>query len=684
MPRMVFRSLLPRRWARWGPSLNDMCGICGAIGEARGELAEPRVRCMLAGMVHRGPDDEGLLTKPGAVLGMRRLSIIDLAGGHQPVFNEDGTVGVVFNGEIYNFSHLRASLESRGHRFRTRSDTEVIVHAYEEWGERCLTHLRGMFALALWDGRAGSGQGGSRVLLARDRLGIKPLYYAAADGALLFASEVRSLLASGAVARRLARESIEAYLLFGSVAEPMTLVQGVFSLPPGHALMVSCRDAQKSKPAAYWDLAEAACELRKSDLPQTLPAAAQAVRPLLEEAVRSHLVADVPLGLFLSSGLDSTALVALASREHSGLHTFTIVFPEQEFSEAEIARRTAERFGTEHRELMVTGEQMLERLPQAIGALDQPSMDGINTYFVSWAARQAGLKVALSGLGGDEVFGGYPTFRLTPRVAAVAALARLFPATLRRTMSEALLAVGRNGRASARTDALRKLGAIWSGPDSLPHPYFFTRLLFTAQQIQFLSTRRKAVAPSLWSAWLEQAAAGARELGGDAGVSSLEMRAYMVNTLLRDTDSTSMRHSLEVRVPLLDHPLVEFVTALPDRARQGRGLSKALLVEALGSLVPREVVEQPKRTFTFPWRRWLRGPLGLEVAMRLGAITPSLAEVLDREEVHSVWRSFLMGRAGWARPWSLFVLNEWVRCHLDQKSAPVEQQHPVAALAPGA
>src|SRR3990170_2804954 len=549
-----------------------MCGICGVIGETRGEVAGSRVRSMLAGLVHRGPDDEGVLAKPGAVLGMRRLSIIDLAGGHQPVFNEDGTVGVVFNGEIYNFPHLRASLESRGHRFRTHSDTEVLVHAYEEWGERCLTHLRGMFAFALWDGRAGSGPGESRVLLARDRLGIKPLYYAEADGALLFASEVRALLASGAVARRLARESIEAYLLFGSVVEPMTLVQGVFSLPPGHALMVSCRDAQKRKVAAYWDLAEAARGLRKSDLPKTLPEAAKAARPLLEEAVRSHLVSDVPLGLFLSSGIDSTALAALASRERSGLHTFTIVFPEQEFSEAEIARRTAERFATEHRELMVSGEQMLAQLPQAVGALDQPSMDGINTYFVSWAARQAGLKVALSGLGGDELFGGYTTFRWLPRVAALAALARCLPAGPRRAMSEALVAVGRNGRRSARTDALRKFAAIWSGPGSLPHPYFFTRLLFTAQQLRHLLSGRKTGAPSLWHAWLEQAAGGARELGGDAAVSLLEMRTYMVNTLLRDTDAMSMFHSLEVRVPLLDHPLVEFVTALPGPARRGHGL----------------------------------------------------------------------------------------------------------------
>jgi asparagine synthase (glutamine-hydrolysing) len=638
---------------------------------------------MLAGMVHRGPDDEGILAKPGAVLGMRRLSIIDLAGGHQPQYNEDGTVGIVFNGEIYNFSQLRSSLEARGHRFRTNSDTEVIVHAYEEWGERCLSHLRGMFAFALWDGRDASGRGESRVLLARDRLGIKPLYYAASGAALLFASEVRALLAAGSVPRRLARESIEAFLLFGSVAEPMTLIHGVSSLPPGHALMVSCRQPRESKPAAYWDLAQAAQALRKGDLPRTLPEAAQAARPLLEDAVRSHLMADVPLGFFLSSGLDSTALVALASRERSGLHTFTVVFPEQEFSEAAIARRTAERFATEHRELMVSAEQMLAQLPQAVGALDQPSMDGINTYFVSWAARQAGLKVALSGLGGDEVFGGYPTFRLTPRVAALAALARCLPEPLRRAMSEGLVALGRNGRGSARTDALRKFGAIWSAPGSLPHPYFFTRLLFTAQQLHHLLSGRETGAPSPWRAWLEQAAAGARQLGGDAGVSSLEMRAYMLNVLLRDTDSMSMRHSLEVRVPLLDHPLVEFVTALPDRARRRPGLPKALLAEALGELVPPEVVEQPKRTFTFPWRRWLRGPLGLQVAMRLGGITPSLAEVLDREEVHSVWRSFLMGRTGWARPWSLFVLNEWVRCHVDENAASVEQESSLAVAAQG-
>ena len=237
-----------------------MCGICGIVGSGNDDLAESRVREMTRRIEHRGPDEEGLLVRRRAVLGMRRLSIIDLGGGSQPVFNEDGAIGVVFNGEIYNFPDLRVELESCGHRFRTHSDTEVIVHAYEEWGERCLEHLRGMFAFALWDGRGAhrDGQAVGRILLARDRLGIKPLYYAAAEGTLLFASEVRALLASGAIPRKVARESVEAYLLFGSVVEPMTLVEGVFSLPPGHSLFVACDFPLAAKPAPYWDLVDSA------------------------------------------------------------------------------------------------------------------------------------------------------------------------------------------------------------------------------------------------------------------------------------------------------------------------------------------------------------------------------------------------------------------------------------------
>ncbi len=669
-----------------------MCGICGAVGIGDAERSEAVVRRMMAGLVHRGPDEEGLLAKQSATLGMRRLSIIDLTGGHQPIYNENGDIGVVFNGEIYNFPQLAAELEPR-HRFLTRSDTEVIVHAYEEWGERCLDHLRGMFAFALWDGRQQvSGAHGrnttskGRVFLARDRLGIKPLYYAVLDGTLLFASEVRALLASGAIARRLAPESVEAYLLFGSVVEPATVIEGVFSLPPGHSLVVACDNAGAAEPRPYWDFgAQGQPSATTPGMPRDLPSAARAVRPLLEEAVRCHLLADVPLGLFLSSGLDSTAIAALAARERSGLHTFTIVFSEREYSEASLARETASRLGCEHRELLVSSEQMQTQLSEAIGALDQPSMDGINSFFVSWAARQVGLKVAISGLGGDEVFGGYPTFRLTPRVARVAALAARIPSTWRRASINTWMRMGR-GDPAALSDRARKALALWQDPSALPHPYFFTRMLFTPGQVNrfflsHISVRDRgnhvASAGLSWRSWLAQVTAQAEGFRGDSSVSWLEMRTYMVDTLLRDTDTMSMHHSLEVRVPLLDHPLLEFVVGLPDAAKRKRGISKALLIAALGDLLPSKIVNQPKRTFTFPWQRWLHGPLGSQVASRLENLTPSLATLLDEQVVGSIWRSFLAGHTGWARPWSLFVLDDWVRRHVDQAES-VLQERPVA------
>jgi asparagine synthase (glutamine-hydrolysing) len=642
---------------------------------------------MMAAIAHRGPDDEGLLLKPSAALGMRRLSIIDLAGGHQPIYNETGDVAVVFNGEIYNFHALAAELESR-HSFRTRSDTEVIVHAYEEWGPSFLDHLRGMFALAVWDGRgaghspSGSRTSAGRILLARDRLGIKPLYYTKVDGTLLFASEVRALLASGIVSRRLSRESVEAYLLFGSVVEPETLLEGVFSLPPGYLLDIACAPHQEIKPRLYWHFADSEKAESREGKPQDLASAGRAVRPLLEEAVRSHLLADVPLGLFLSSGLDSTAIAALAARERSNLHTFTIVFPEQEFSEAPLARETASRLGCEHREFLVSSEQVQTQLADAVGALDQPSMDGINTYFVSWAARQVGLKVAISGLGGDEVFGGYPTFRSTPRIAAVAAIAAGIPFAFRRAVLAAVSGMT-GGKSGTISDGARKVLAVWRDPGAVPHPYFFARLLFTPEQVKLLLLPRSPVERAglgtSWRCWLDDAVRRAEAFRGDSRVSWLEMRAYMADTLLRDTDSMSMHHSLEVRVPLLDHVLVEFVASLPDSAKKKRGISKALLVEALGPLLPPTIVSQPKRTFTFPWQRWLRGPLGSHVAERLQNPTPSLCDVLDARTAFSIWNSFLAGRTGWARPWSLFTLDDWVRRHIDETESVFQGESPAAS-----
>lgn len=665
-----------------------MCGICGAINLDNPDDAMSLVRRMTPTMTHRGPDDEGFFKSGPVALGMRRLSIIDLAGGHQPIFNEDGTVAVILNGEIYNYRELRDQLWDRGHTFTTRSDSEVIAHAYEEWGADCVHHLQGMFAFAVLDQRyAGNGQAAT-LFLARDRLGIKPLYYYQENSSLgllleeweskflkseatatntggrrnsqfLFASEVRTLLASGAVPRRVSKSAVQSFLLFGSVSEPETLVEGVFSLPPGHRMKVRLgAELSVSRPESYWDAGRAAAQNGHS-MPDLKQAKIE-VRARLEASVRRHLIADVPVGVFLSGGIDSTALAALASREVSGVHTFTVAFPEGEFNEAAIARRTAHTFGTQHQELLLTGDDMLAELSDAVGALDQPSIDGINTYFVSSAARQVGLKVALSGLGGDEVFGGYSTFQRTPHFQRIKSIGGMVPDGLRAAMASVVTSDG-----FAPGDAARKIAALWNEPQSLPDAYFFSRTLFTPPQVGTLLRGGEAPANELlWWDWLSASAQQARTLDAFTAVSCMETQSYLVNTLLRDTDSMSMAHSLEVRVPFLDHELVEYVTRLPEALKLRKGTPKALLISSLADLLPKEVVNQEKRGFTFPWAQWLKGPLKKNIQNGLSEFSPALEQTLDIREVKDVWKNYLRGHTSWSRPWSLYVLNEWAKKNL--------------------
>ncbi len=633
------------------------------------------MRRMTSAMRHRGPDDDGYLANNRIALGMRRLSIIDLAGGHQPIFNETGTVGAVLNGEIYNFQGLRKQLEDRGHVFRTRSDSEVVAHSYEEWGAGCVERFEGMFALAIYDRRTGDQQEmGGTLFLARDRLGIKPLYFSTIknqeSGSIerfLFASEVRTLLASGAIPRQLSRTALESFLLFGSVSEPMTLVEGILSLPPGHRMTIDLRSGDPElKPEEYWIvMSQITSRIQASANGNGKGidtwAAAGKVRSLLEESVRKHLIADVPVGVFLSSGIDSTSLAALASREVPGVQTFTVAFPENEFSEAEMARRTAEKLGTTHQEVMLSGDEMLGRLPGALGALDQPSIDGINTYLVSWSARQAGLKVALSGLGGDEVFGGYSSFRRAAHYQRIAAIGTRVPRAIRSAVGAAL---GAAGAQMVSEDAARKIDGLWTMPEALPDPFYFARTLFTPTQVSGL-LNGAALEPGepLWWKWLSETAAQTRNLDPFAAVSCMELRSYLASVLLRDTDSMSMAHSLEVRVPFLHHPLVEFVTRLPEKVKLDKSIPKSLLIAALRDLLPTEVVSQKKRGFTFPWANWLRGPLRKQVERGLFEFSPALQQVMDREAAQSVWGSYLDGKTSWSRPWSLYVLNEWLKKH---------------------
>jgi len=655
-----------------------MCGICGVIGIESKEIGEAVVRRMIRAIVHRGPDEEGLLAAPRFAAGTRRLSIIDLPGGSQPVWNEAGTLAVFFNGEIYNFLSLRAELEASGHKFRTRSDTEVIVQAYQAWGKDCVDRLRGMFAFAVVEMPQGRSGLPTRVFIARDRLGIKPLYYAIADGVLLFASEVRALLASDCLAPNLSEEALSSYLLFGSVSEPMTLVEGVASLPAGHCMTISISDKGTiAEPKSYWDIETELANAARASRSVAIPSATR-VRSLLEDAVRYHLVADVPVGVFLSSGLDSTAIATLASRAQNGIHTFTLAFPDAEFSEAEIARSTAKRLGTDHCELTLSDGDMVARLDEAIAAFDQPSMDGINTYFVSWAARKAGLKVALSGLGSDELFGGYSSFRDTARVARLAAMARFVPRPLRAFIANQAMD---SNPLRLSPDGSRKAFAAWLDPGSLPHPYFFTRALFAAQTTaSWLREDGNAWSRTAWGRWLAHATGETSSMDTFTAISWLELRSYLLNTLLRDTDAMSMHHSLEVRVPFLDSALVEYVLSLRESAKRDPRQPKALLIQALGDLLPQEVAAQPKRTFTFPWENWLCGPLGKRVAAGLAEWSPALETRLDGKLARGVWNDFLAGRTTWSRPWSLYVLNEWAKRNLGAPEAGRAERTKTAAV----
>jgi asparagine synthase (glutamine-hydrolysing) len=631
-----------------------MCGIAGVI-TSHGSVDRARaVAAMTAAMRHRGPDDTGQLDAEGVSLGIRRLSIIDLAGGRQPVANEDGSVAVVSNGEIYNFVALRDELEELGHRFRTKSDTETIVHAYEAWGIGCVERLRGMFAFALHD-RGGAGRP-ARVLLARDRFGIKPLYYAPTRDGLLFASEVRALLASGLVARRLAADALAGYLLFGSVQEPNSIVEGIVALEPAHLLDVRL-DGSSSRPTPYWRFPTASPAAPVvADTPRV--SAAGTVRAVLADSVRHHLVADVPVGIFLSGGLDSAVIAALARCEVSDVSTVTIAFPEARYSEGLAARRLARHLGTTHHEVTITADAAARGAVAAVGALDQPSMDGVNTWLVSRAARHAGLTVALSGLGGDEIFGGYATFRWTPWLARVRAAAGATPRAWRRPA--AAFAGGIAARLG-RPDPGRKLAALIAEPEALPHPFFAARLLFSPAAVARL--RGGAAALRETPAWRRLGDLGVAATDTHARVADLECGSYMLNTLLRDTDALSMAHSLEVRVPFLDHHVVDTVFALPAAVRgQAR---KRLLADAFADALPAGWARGPKRTFTLPWDVWLRTTLAADVERGLRDLPPSLADALDAGCVGRVWDDFARHRTGWSRPWSLYVLSEWMRRHVD-------------------
>ena len=636
-----------------------MCGIVGIL--ARNTSVSPELlECATRSLAHRGPDDSGIviLRENGTVpleigFGNRRLAILDLSPlGHQPMLDAVTGNWIVYNGEIYNFLEVRAKLEDEGVRFAGHSDTEVLLKAYGRWSERCLHELRGMFAFAIWDARR------HRLFLARDHMGIKPLYYHASERHFLFSSEVRTLLGTGLVPRRLDYSGLLHYLTFGSVYDPNTLIEGVNSLRPGHYLVW---EEGRAREVMYWDLADPMRSEEshllserqdRKNLEDDLPR-------ILKESLRSQLVSDVPVGVFLSGGIDSSGLVAFLSGNDTHLNTFSLVFREADYSEAEHSRAIAQKFGTEHREISVSQQDALDAIPDAIRAMDQPTMDGVNTYFISRQTRAAGVKVALSGLGGDEMFAGYPSFRTVPRMERFARRWAHIPPALR------VLLAGAFAQLAAKTDQNRKLAELARDSGSLIHPYFLSRMLFAPHQRESLLSVRNEPAAERANAMLRYTVSRARALDPINRVSYLEARCYMLNTLLRDADCMSMAHGLEVRVPFIDHRMAERLFTIPGSWKLNGSVPKPLLTGALKGALPARVVSRPKQGFTLPFEHWLKGELrgGVDAVIHKVREGP-LASVLDSRAAHLVWADFLRGKTSWSRPWAIYVLQRWCELHL--------------------
>lgn len=617
-----------------------MCGIAGIVSMNGRPVLLEELQSMCAAMVRRGPDDEGFYLGAGAGLGMRRLSIIDLQTGRQPVRNEDGSVWAVFNGEIYNFQSLRRELEQRGHVFASATDTEVIVHLYEEYGTRCVEHLRGMFAFALWDTRR------QQLLLARDRLGIKPLYYGEIGGRWVFASELKAVLQLPEIERRLNWSAVNHLFTFLSTPPSESIVEGVHKLDPGHLLVAS--PSKGVRVERYWDVRfEPDDRLTEGDCVERL-------RELIEESVRLHLMSDVPLGAFLSGGIDSSSVVATMARlSPRPVKTFSIGFKEGDYNELDHARRVAERFGTEHHELILNAD-VLGMLDDLAWHLDEPFGDSsaIPTYMVSKMASEQ-VTVVLSGDGGDELFAGYDKYL----VEANERCYRL-PAPLR----TALGAVGDRLPHGAKGRNFLRHFALPGWERYLDASTLFRRdekrRLFQADAFDRLSPHDP------WRGKLDDLTH--TNDGWLSAVQYLDLKNYLPLDILTKVDRMSMAHSIEARVPLLDHKLVEFSATIPPEFKLHRGTTKYIFKRAMQGILPDEIIHRPKRGFAIPLGRWFRGQLDRVVRELLLSERSRQRGIVNAAFVEQLLTQHRHGRDLDLQLWTLMSFELWCRTFLDQ------------------
>jgi asparagine synthase (glutamine-hydrolysing) len=636
-----------------------MCGICGIVNFNTSDSADRfLVERMNSAQAHRGPDDDGYFIENNVGLGHRRLSIIDLSGGKQPIFNEDGSIAVVFNGEIYNFAELTRTLVAHGHQFKTRSDTETIVHSYEQYGDECMRDFRGMFAFALWDRRR------RRLLLVRDRLGIKPVYYYAGPDFFVFASEIKSLLEHPKVPREVDPQAVDLYLALRYVPGPRTMFKNIFKLQPGHWMAVENGRIQIRK---YWDL-----EYRESDSPD----AVEEFEHLLEESVSLRLISEVPLGVFLSGGLDSSAMLAMMSRITGGerVKTFSVGYEssgplEKEVEEANeftFAREAAAHFGAEHHEFRLNARDFRNAIPIMVSHLDEPMADPscIPLYFISKLARNY-ITVVLSGEGADETMAGYSLYRrvlgLEKAISRLGPLAPAIPAL-------AVLPVGERVRAY-----MRRAGRLED------HYRGVVKGLSMETQLALIGPGRFRQSEQAldavfgpYFASVEKASTLNRMLYADAKV-------WLPEDLLLKADKMTMATAVELRVPFLDHKLVEFIATLPESLKISQGKGKWILRQAMGSVLPPSILHRPKKGFPSPAAAWFRVELrdfvrdtllGRDAASRKFFDLQAIEDIVGRQEKGKL--------SGFQEVWSLLVFEFWHKQFIeDFKPAHVLREIPV-------
>lgn len=593
-----------------------MCGIAGILSQKgiTPELAA-QLQTMQEAIRRRGPDDRGVWTSHDRLAGLAhtRLSIIDLSpAGHQPMISPDGRLAITFNGEIYNYRELRDELVKDGFAFNTHSDTEVLLRLYERDGSGMVSRLRGMFAFAIWDERTRS------AFLARDPLGIKPLYYSVLEGRIAFASELRALIKARLTSRELNAPALMRYFKTGTVAEPQTLLQDAYCLEAGHTLTWTADGHIQTK--CYWSI-------QFNPSPCSAAEAASTVRDALLDSVQAHFVSDVPVGIFLSGGIDSTALVALAREVgQTKIATFAIGVDDAALDESNVAKRTAAHFGTDHHELNLTSEMAEQSFAEFLASMDQPSIDGLNTFTVSSFARQNQMKVVLSGLGGDEMFGGYPSFQQVPRLRRLAAMAHAIPF--------AGNAAGHLLERLAPSHRARRFAAFLKEDATIANAYRAFRGIFSPREARALSAQFTGQAVNGFATPPMPEPRADDEL--DA-VSECELSLYMRNQLLRDSDVMSMAHGLELRVPFVDRVLFETVSQIPASLRLRQG--KQMILDAVPE-IPEWVANQPKRGFVFPFTKWLDAKWG-------EAFRDSAAKIPVTNPT-------------WYQRWSVFMLSQWL------------------------